>query len=286
MAVHEQPSSRRSFRHFFLRGLAIVLPTILTIWIFMAAYGFVRDNIAEPINAGIRELLVRQTRIPFVGTDEEVRERAEQELQGNAKTAWEVAGRDALWANLYFRRLKLHQQWDRIWFPMDLIGLFIAIVLIYILGRFVGSYIGSRLYRRGEDVLQRTPVVKQVYPYVKQVTDFLVGTEQEKRQFKRVVAVQYPRKGLWSLGLVTGDAMRTIQNTVEGGMLTVFVPSSPTPFTGYVITVQADETIDLNLTIEQALKFTVSGGVLRPSFENRGLGAQQAQVRIPQTAKG
>lgn len=269
MASEDHSTPRRTFRHFFLRGLAILLPTILTIWIFTVTYAFVRDNIAEPINAGIRESVIRFSHYPIIEEhdDTEAINRRASLLEGEDKTAWEVAKRDPDWAERFFRRQRLEELWQQVGFSLDLIGLLIAIVLIYVVGRFVGSYIGARLYRRGENLLKRMPVIKLVYPYVKQVTDFFVGSSQEKLHFKRVVAVEYPRRGVWSVGLVTGDAMRSIQNQVDHVLLTVFIPSSPTPFTGYVVMVREDETIELNLSIDQALKFTVSGGVLTPPSE-------------------
>ena len=280
MPVNEQPTSRRTFRHVFLRGLAILLPTILTIWILIAAYGFVRDNIAEPINRGIREAVIRWTDHPYVGEGDDLRRRAAN-LSDEDKTAWELSGDRDQWLQLHYKRAKIEQQWDLIWFPMNLIGVFLAIVVIYFVGRFVGSYIGSRLHRKGEVLLSRVPVIKQVYPYVKQVTDFVFGSDQERLKFKRVVAVEYPRKGLWSVGLVTGDAMQTLQKKNSSELLTVFVPSSPTPFTGYVVTVRADETLELSLTIEEALKFTVSGGVLKPPSEQGAANAESAPGQLP-----
>ena len=86
-------------------------------------------------------------------------------------------------------------------------------------------------------------------------------------EFSRVVAVEYPRKGVWSIGLVTGPGMRTLQNANEGVYLTVFIPSSPTPVTGYTITVRRDEVIDLPVHVDDALRFTVSGGVIMPAVE-------------------
>jgi len=257
----EQISARRSFRHFFFRGLAILLPTVLTIWLLIAAYGFVRKKIANPINAGIREGIIRLTPYPlsdtFLVTDEG--------LSAADRKAWELTGNSDRWLELHARRVALMAKWKAHWFPMDLIGLLLAIALIYMAGRFVGSYVGARLYRQGEALIKRMPVIRQIYPSVKQVTDFFVGGEKETFRFKRVVAVEYPRKGLWSIGLATGDALAGIQGGADKKLMTVFVPSSPTPFTGYVVTVPEEETIDLNLTIDQALRFTISGGVLTPS---------------------
>jgi len=156
--------------------------------------------------------------------------------------------------------------WARRAFVLNLIGLIVAILLIYIVGAILGSFIGRRLYARGEQLISKVPLIKQVYPSVKQVTDFLVSPadEAEKMRFSRVVAVEYTRRGLWSVGLVTGSTMRMIQDRAGKPSLTVFVPSSPTPFTGYVITAPTEDTIDLPMTVEEALRFAVSAGVIVP----------------------
>jgi uncharacterized membrane protein len=158
---------------------------------------------------------------------------------------------------------------------MDLIGLVIAIMLIYILGVILTSYVGRRLYSGGEELVNRIPFIRRVYPSVKQVTDFFFGGDK-KLQFSQVVAVEYPRKGLWAVGLVTGTTMRMIQDRVGAPCLTVFIPSSPTPFTGYVITVPKAETIDLPISIEDAIKFAVSGGVVVPP--NQQIAGKMADV--------
>ena len=140
-------------------------------------------------------------------------------------------------------------------------------MLIYTIGAVLGSLIGNRLYRRGELLLRKLPLIRQIYPSVKQVTDLFLGDNDKESKFSRVVAVEYPRKGLWSVGLVTGDTMRSIANQTSSECLTVFIPSSPTPFTGYVITVPKQDTIDLQITIEEALRFTISGGVIVPKTQ-------------------
>jgi uncharacterized membrane protein len=114
---------------------------------------------------------------------------------------------------------------------------------------------------------------------VKQVTDFIfAGNDDDKLKFNRVVAVEYPRKGLWSVGLVTGDTMQLIQDRAGQSCVTVFVPSSPTPFTGYVITVPKQDTIDLGITIEEALRFAISGGVIVPDSQRIAIVSGEARV--------
>ncbi|MEX0885512.1 MAG: DUF502 domain-containing protein [Phycisphaeraceae bacterium] len=274
-----------NFRKFFVRGLAILLPSVLTIWLLLAAYQFVQGRIAGPINQGVRELVLRATPWPRPEEDElndrlgslrtqRVETRRWQEWLAQ-EPAYDTAAdvpleeiippRERRALVMELRREQLETWWQSYFMVMDLIGLVVAIVLIYMAGVVLGSYIGRRLYHRGEELLNRLPLIGRVYPAVKQVTDFVVGHEREVVSFNRVVAVQYPRMGLWSVGLVTGDTMRGIRDAAGTDCMTVFIPSSPTPFTGYVITVPKDEVIELPITVEDAMKFAISGGVLVPA---------------------
>ena len=187
-------------------------------------------------------------------------------IEQNAEDWWRAAADGDTYLQRHVRKQKLGRWWREYSYALDLIGLVVAVLLIYIVGATLGSIIGRRLYARGEQLISKVPLIKQVYPSVKQVTEFLVGPsdEAEKMRFSRVVAVEYPRKGLWSVGLVTGSTMRMIQERAGTPSLTVFIPSSPTPFTGYVITVPKEDTIDLPVTIEEALRFSVSAGVIVP----------------------
>lgn len=284
MTPEPAPRPRRGFRHFFIRGLAIVLPTALTIWLIVIAYQFVKEKIAAPINSGVQALVLETS--PWPTPQVEDYDEAFENLPATTKEEW-IARNEAIlgsatvkvearrdWMRdqpeLYdaARWQAMHRWWRGqtigTWQYMDLIGLVIAIVLIYFIGVLLTSYFGRRLYARGEDMVNRLPFIRRVYPSIKQVTDFFFPREDVPSQFSRVVAVEYPRKGLWSVGLVTGTTMRKIQDRAGGPCLTVFVPSSPTPFTGYVITVPKVDTIDLPITIEDAMKFAISGGVVVP----------------------
>jgi len=265
MASKPRRTFRADFRTFFVRGLVVLLPSVLTLWIVVQAFLFVQARVAEPINAGIRSVVIRgaplvlpEENLPpwFNVSDEQVARLREQRA--------ESALRPLTDPELRFQRraANLREYWDAHWY-LRLIGLVVAIVLIYLAGRLLGGYIGRRIYMRLEKFLTRIPVVKQVYPHVKQIVDFVFG-DQEKIKFNRVVLVEYPRKGIWTVGLMTGGSMRDIARHSGNESVTVFIPSSPTPFTGYTITVPKDEAIDLPISIEEALRFVVSGGVLIP----------------------
>jgi uncharacterized membrane protein len=255
------------FKTFFVRGLAILLPSVLTLWIVVQAYLFVERSVAEPINAGIRKVVIAtaprffdEQRLPEwfnVSADQVQRvkeERARQALRPLNERDIRNQVRDR----------NLREWWRAQWYARN-IGLVVAIVLIYLAGRLLGGYIGRRIYLRLESYITRIPVFKQVYPYVKQVVEFLMGSGEQKLKFNRVVLVEYPRKGIWTVGLMTGRSMRDIESHADVECVTVFIPSSPTPFTGYTITVARNEAIDIPVTIDEALRFVVSGGVLVPA---------------------
>jgi uncharacterized membrane protein len=160
-------------------------------------------------------------------------------------------------------RFELEEFWVRGW--GSIAGFVVALIIVFIVGALLASVVGKTLWRIIENFIMNTPFLRRIYPYVKQVTDFLLTQEDQKRLFKRVVAVEYPRKGIWSMGFVTGSGLAKVTGSAKKEFLTVLVPTSPTPFTGFVIMVPKKQTIDLDMTIEEALRFTVSGGVITPS---------------------
>ena len=294
------------FKRFFLRGLVILLPSVLTLWIVVKAYQFVDTAIADPINRGVRVALNQAAPYwsplgeTFNPTEAQVnaavaaraeqrrlidRERARRELRDQMRSQSDdpnvsptdnelnayLAGLAEVSAiNVAAVRTELRQQeidewWNARWY-MNFIGLAIAVVAVYVAGRVLGGFFGRQIYRKLEGVITTVPVFKQVYPYVKQIVDFLFSDDQPIK-FNRVVVVEYPRKGIWSIGFLTGSTLKAVAARA-GDSLTVFVPSSPTPFTGYTISVPRDDVIEVPISVEEAIRFTVSGGVLIPDHQN------------------
>lgn len=252
------------FKRFFLRGLTILLPSVLTLWLLWAAFQFVQRNVAEPINSGIRQGLV--VVVPRVLPDSELPEwfsvpadklaaaREQRRAEGQLSV-----GEEGLRKQI--RAQNLRQYWNDRWY-LRLIGLVVAIVLFYVAGIALGGFLGRRIYTRLEASFTRLPVFKQVYPSVKQLVDFVLG--QRQMEFNRVVMVEYPRKGIYTVGLGTGPAIAAMERIVGRECMTVFIPSTPTPVTGFTITVPKDEVVELSMSIDEAFKFVVSGGVLLP----------------------
>ncbi|MBL0921836.1 MAG: DUF502 domain-containing protein [Phycisphaerales bacterium] len=256
------------FRLFFLRGLAILLPSVLTIWLLVAAYGFVQRTVAEPINRGLRQAVIQiaprtvaPDRLPdwFSVPDNKVDaarlERARLGLRPLPDTLLRAQIRERNFADW----------WNSHWYLRN-IGLLVAIVLFYLAGILLGGFLGRQMYGRVERFITRLPLIKQVYPSVKQVTEFLLG-EKNQLSFNRVVIVEYPRRGIWTVGFHTGNTLRTVNRAAGVECVSVFIPSSPTPFTGYAINLPKDEVIDVDMTVEEALRFVISGGVLVPESQ-------------------
>ena len=225
------PITKR-LKSYFLRGLAVLLPTIVTIWIFVWGYSFIQEKFGVRIN----RWLVRLTMF--------------------------IQGLD--WENTLARK-----EWNDFWIDGwgSMAGFVIALIIVLIVGALLASVVGRALWRMIEKFIMSAPFLRRVYPYVKQITDFVLTQEEHERMFSRVVALEYPRKDIWSIGLVTGSGLKKIVDNVEKEFLTILIPNSPTPITGYVIVVPKEQTIALDMTIEEAFRFTISAGVITPSGE-------------------
>ncbi|HUT29602.1 MAG TPA: DUF502 domain-containing protein [Sedimentisphaerales bacterium] len=211
------------FKTYFLRGLAVLLPTVVAIGILVWAFSFVNDNISGHIKGWLETLII------WAGGSKE--ELAKDWIQ-NALTA---------------------------------AGFLLALVAVLIVGALLATVVGKTLWRMVEKFIMNTPLLRSIYPSVKQVTDFLLTEEDQKRLFKRVVAIEYPRDGIWSIGFVTGSGLTKVADNLNQELFTVLVPTSPTPFTGFVVMVPKKNTIDLGITVEEAFRFIVTGGVVTPA---------------------
>ena len=142
----------------------------------------------------------------------------------------------------------------------------IIVILLFLVGWWFSGFLGRRAVAAFERGLARIPLIGAIYPYVKQVTEFFFG-EEHKVEFDRVVSVPYPRPGVYSLGFLTGNCMRSLNKARGAELISVFVPSSPMPATGYTLFVPAADIIPLDLSVEEALRVVISGGVLIPPQE-------------------
>jgi len=221
------------FRRFFLSGLAALMPTLITLWLLIKVWDFLWESLGQHIIWFISWVWWTLSR-------------------------WNVLPETTLASIKYYFGLP-NPGWQ-----VKLLGVVLAIILVYIVGLLVGNLIGRTLWKLGENAVFRIPLIRAIYPAVKQVTDFVLADKKAQFTANRVVAVEPHANGIWSIGLVTGRGVRAIGEPNGKEMLTVFVPSSPTAFSGYVLVVPRDVCVDLPLTVEQAMRILVSGGVIDP----------------------
>lgn len=324
---------------FFLRGLAISLPPILTIVILIWLFGAINHYIITPTSSVVRygfahvieksvatDKLVPWEKLPsldYCGTNyrvtPELKAKLETMLQQElasappqqrslveVKVAWvhDHAAIDQAYVTFGSRSVPYKDFFDvastlrqgeipataigvymelvtiryfKSVFHLSAVAVVVTIIVLYFLGRIVTVRIGRWMWTKLETgVLAKVPVVSNVYSSVKQVTDFFL-TERTV-SYNRVVAVEYPRKGIWSIGFVTGEGMREIAEATGDPMLSILMPTSPMPMTGFTVTIPKKDVIDLDLTIDQAFQFCLSCGVLIPPHQKNDPETIEAEV--------
>jgi uncharacterized membrane protein len=142
------------------------------------------------------------------------------------------------------------------------LGLVATIVLIFIAGVLTANVVGSRLFKIWEIFFIKTPLVRTIYGSSKQLVQALTSTD--KHSFKQVVMVEFPRKGIYTFGFLTNE-MKIDLLDANDKMISVFIPSTPTPFSGWTLLFRREEVIPLDITVEEGIKFFVSGGIASPA---------------------
>lgn len=238
------------------------MPTILTVWIFVQLYTFVRQNVSSHINRGFVRLLVYTNQTyPYISDENLV-----IYVKNNFPAAVDEQFLQEKIQDSAVKRAARIEEAERYWVygGGQFAGFLIAFIVVVFIGAFLASFIGRTLWRMFERAFMKAPIVRKIYPHIKQVTDFFLT--KEKLAFSGVVAVEYPRKGVWSIAMVTGNGLEKINENHQKDFLTLFIPTSPTPFTGYVVMVPKDEVVELNMSVEEALRFIISAGVISPKI--------------------
>ncbi|MGD9127720.1 MAG: DUF502 domain-containing protein [Planctomycetia bacterium] len=278
----KKPKKERPFRAAVVRGLGVVLPPLMTIVIFLWVGGTVNTYVLEPITGGLRDVIAWQ----FYS---EIREDVPPEQQATKITShsdpnkyYQMPDHSFVPVSVY-KYVQLHHGNEpipdtskglyklyverRFLSPYIVVPAFLAlfILVLYLLGKFMAAGLGRFAVRGFERGVNQLPLIRNVYSSVKQVSDFLFSPREV--EYTRVVAVEYPRKGIWSLGMVTGDSMLDLHAAANEPVISVLIPTSPMPVTGYTVNVRRSEAIDLDITIDQAFQFIVSCGVVVPPHQ-------------------
>lgn len=158
-------------------------------------------------------------------------------------------------------------------FDIPGLGLVLSVVVVLVTGILAHNFIGRQLVVWWEHLLSRIPIVRSIYSSVKQVSDTMLSPKGNA--FRQAVLVEFPQRGHWAIGLLVGAPGPVITRDVGGEMLTVFVPTAPNPTSGYTILVPPGDVKELDISVDDALKFVISLGVVAPG---------ESRVRAPRPA--
>jgi uncharacterized membrane protein len=224
------------FRRFFARGLEALLPTLITLWLVVWAWNFLWFYVGRHMIWLL------------------------QQAWGILSDHGMLPARSAAYIGQY---------WQSDLTRTRIVGVVLAVLMVYIVGVFVGNFIGRTAWRLVERTLGRVPLIRAIYPPIKQVTDFILSDRGSQFEGSRVVAVRPHEDGIWSIALITGPGVAALSEATREEMVTVFVPSTPTAFSGYMMVVPRRNVVDLPLSVEEAMRLLVSGGVIAPPLASR-----------------
>ena len=203
-------------RSWFLTGLLVTAPVMLTIYITWLFIDIIDSNVNALIPDWVRELI--EIKAPHIGA-----------LPG--------------------------------------LGLLVGFVVITLIGAVAAGFFGRWLIRVGENILNRMPVVRSIYGASKQILETVLTTQSNA--FREVVLVEYPRKGLWVVGFVTGSTEGEVGIKIDQKTVNVFIPTTPNPTSGFLLFCPKEDLIYLDMGVEDAVKLVVSGGIVTPDISQR-----------------
>jgi uncharacterized membrane protein len=140
-------------------------------------------------------------------------------------------------------------------------GVLLSLILLFVTGLIATNFLGQRLMRWSEAVLDRIPLVRSIYSATKQVMETVFSSNSQA--FRKVLLVEYPRKGLWTIAFQTGVASDMVQEHTGTEMLSIFIPTTPNPTSGFLMMVPKSDATELSMSIDDALKLVISLGVMQ-----------------------
>jgi uncharacterized membrane protein len=142
------------------------------------------------------------------------------------------------------------------------LGLIVVVVGLTLIGWVAAGYVGRRLLRIGDRILARMPLIRGLYGAMKQIFETVLS--KQSNTFREVALVEWPRRGMWAVAFITGRPEGEIRELTEGDIVNVYVPTTPNPTSGYLIHVPRRDLISLSMTVEEGIKFVISGGIVAP----------------------
>ena len=228
-----RPGLFSRLRASFLTGLVVIAPVGLTVWLIWTVIGWV-DGFVWPI-------------VP---------------------NAWQPDNIVNYWLGIpEFLDPPLNRTPNPDWIEVNVRGVGVIVFLLFtvFIGWVAKGYIGRSLIRWAESLVERTPVVRSVYSGIKQISETVFA--QSERSFEQACLVEYPRRGIWAIGFISttakGEVSAKAGNT--GDLLSVFVPTTPNPTSGFLLFFPAEDIIPLDMSVEDAAKLVISAGLVYPN---------------------
>jgi len=147
-------------------------------------------------------------------------------------------------------------------FPVPGLGIVLSVLIVLLTGMVVANLLGRKLVEGWESLLNRIPLVRSIYSSVKQILETLFVSGG--KSFRKVLLIEYPRRGIWTLAFQTGNGADEVHDKSGHQLVTVFVPTTPNPTSGFIIMLPEDEIIELDMSVEDGLKLIMSLGVVAP----------------------
>jgi uncharacterized membrane protein len=154
----------------------------------------------------------------------------------------------------------IHQRLGVEWLldPVPGFGLLILILLIFLTGIIARNYLGGRLIVLGDHIVRKIPIISRIYIAIREISEAFLSEKREV--FRKAILIEYPRKGVYSIAFITQDTQGPVQDALESDVVSAFLPTTPVPTSGYLLFVPKDQVIELDMSIEDALKLVISGG--------------------------
>jgi len=141
-------------------------------------------------------------------------------------------------------------------------GLLVILVFITVVGWFTTNFAGRALIKLYERILGRIPAVRSIYSAIKQILETVLANQSNA--FRQAVLLEYPRRGMWAIGFITGETKGEVQHLTEDTVINIFLPTTPNPTSGFLLFVPKGDIVILDMTVEEAIKMVMSGGIVTP----------------------
>lgn len=147
-------------------------------------------------------------------------------------------------------------------FAIPGLGILLSLLLVLVTGALAANFVGRRVLRTGESLLNRIPLVRTVYSGVKRLAETVLG--DSGTSFRKVLLIEYPRREMWTLAFQTGEPVGEVQASTAREVITVFVPTTPNPTSGFIVMLPREDVIELDMSVEDGLRMVISLGVVTP----------------------